>query len=341
MKFFEKTDTLLLFNTTVARRERNIEYFLGKNLEALFLIVRKTKTGFSTKVYTAGFETTRIKGSHAITDLWNQLAKELSHDKIIGINKAFISINEFNRLKRKLSKKFVDVSKDLVATRLKKSAAEIKKIQTVCRITDKILENIVSDFKFRSELEIQQHIYLKAREYGCTLAFSPIVANRDHAALPHHQPDTKKLKKGFLLLDFGVRKDGYCSDITRTFYIGNPSKQELDDYLKVLEVQKKCISAVKLGVSCAQLDGIARSRLGNQFIHSLGHGIGIEVHEGPALSEKSKNIVELGSVFTIEPGIYRKGKWGIRIEDDIAVTTSGVKVLTKFSKNLIMLKPSW
>jgi Xaa-Pro dipeptidase len=146
-----------------------------------------------------------------------------------------------------------------------------------------------------------------------------------------------------MVLDFGVKYKGYCADMTRTIYLGNPSTAEKQVYEKLRRVQEYCLQYAKAGMKASTLSKHAKTLLGKDskyFIHGLGHGIGVEIHELPGLFEKSKDVLEKGNVFTIEPGYYnKKTRIGIRIEDDILINDKGKKeVLTKSPKNLICIR---
>jgi Xaa-Pro aminopeptidase len=143
-------------------------------------------------------------------------------------------------------------------------------------------------------------------------------------------------RRGFCTLDFGVLLDGYCSDMTRTVHLGKPTTREWDVYHLVLEAQVAAVEAVRPGVTCGEVDEAARSvlrkvKLDKFFTHSTGHGVGLEIHEGPRLASKQEQVLEQGMVVTIEPGVYIPGEFGVRIEDMVLVTASGGDVLTAAS----------
>jgi Xaa-Pro aminopeptidase len=185
--------------------------------------------------------------------------------------------------------------------------------------------------------------YLDAEtaKLGLKTSFKPIVASGRNSANPHHD-NTGKLSKGFCIIDFGIKYNGYCSDITRTIYFGKPTTKETEIYDTVLGANNKCINSVKCGMKCSDADKLCRKVLGkysDKFIHGLGHGIGVEIHEGPTLNSKSKDVLKDGMVFTIEPGVYIKNIGGVRIEDDVVLLYNGEKkVLTKTTKKLLCFK---
>jgi len=172
------------------------------------------------------------------------------------------------------------------------------------------------------------------------LAFRPIVAFGNHTSIPHHKPTDRKLKQNdIVLLDFGCKVDGFCSDFSRTFFIGQPKPEWQKVYRIVKISQQKVLGAHRVwstqgtSVKAAQIDSIARDYIkkqgyGKQFVHGLGHGIGTRVHQYFKIGPKSKAIIKPGMVFTIEPGIYMKNRFGVRIEDVVYLSSSGLQILT-------------
>jgi len=175
------------------------------------------------------------------------------------------------------------------------------------------------------------------------MSFDTIVASGVRSALPHGRATSAPLpRRGFLTLDFGVILRGYCSDMTRTVYLGKPKADERNAYEAVLEAQEAGVAAVEPGASCGEVDEAARSvlrkaGLAEAFSHSTGHGVGLEIHEPPRIGAGQTTRLLSGMVVTIEPGIYLAGKYGIRIEDMVAVTRTGGQVLTPAPKALIEL----
>ncbi|MEK6894590.1 MAG: Xaa-Pro peptidase family protein [Nanoarchaeota archaeon] len=259
------------------------------------------------------------------------------NSKKVGIDFVNTSVTDFNMLKKRFDCEFFDISVFMDELRAVKDKDEIKKMREACKITDKILNQFVDNFsKFKTEEEVAAFLVYETRKLGCVESFEPIVASGKNGAVPHHTP-SGKLQNGFLVVDFGVKYLGYCSDITRTFYFGKPSIEEEKIYYDLLKEQERAISLVKPGKIIGDLCIEAEKNLRQKLIHSLGHGLGIEVHEFPYVSTNSKTKLSEGMTITIEPGEYIDGKYGIRIEDDLLVTKNGCEVLTKFSKKLICL----
>jgi len=219
---------------------------------------------------------------------------------------------------------------------------EIDYIKKACSITDKILKIAIKEIKkhsFKTEKEIYN--FLKERAYlnKCELAFKPIVAMHENAAEIHHKANDSRIKKGFLVLDFGVRYKGYCSDCTRTVYLGKPSKKEKELYNLVLSAQETAIMHIQPGVYAADIDLIARAVLQDyfrNFVHGTGHGVGKKIHQAPNLKPRGRRILRNDMILTVEPGLYFKNRFGIRIEDTILIKEKAI-ILNKSTKKMVIL----
>jgi Xaa-Pro aminopeptidase len=254
------------------------------------------------------------------------------------------SVAEFEALKKalpgKLRRSFFLAADGLVAKiREIKDVGEIKLMKKAaalgCQLFEGVLEHMVAG---ATEMEVAAQLELLARRGGAeAMSFETIVASGVRSALPHGRATRAKLpRRGFVTLDFGVVLDGYCSDMTRTVHMGKASEEEWDVYHSVLEAEKAAVAAVRPGVSCGDVDEAARSvlraaGLEKAFSHSTGHGVGLEIHEGPRVAAKQEQVLQPGMVITIEPGVYLPGKFGVRIEDMVLVTAKGGEVLTAVS----------
>jgi Xaa-Pro aminopeptidase len=209
-----------------------------------------------------------------------------------------------------------------------------------CRLFDQLLEHVVPG---ATEMEVAMALEYMARLEGAEkMSFEAIVAGGERSALPHGKATLAKIpKRGFVTLDFGVVLDGYCSDMTRTVHMGPARKGEFAVYEAVLAAQEAGVSAVRAGVTGAEVDEVTRgvltqAGLAEYFTHSTGHGVGLEIHEGPRLGKKLGNTppqeLKAGMIVTIEPGVYLPGKFGIRIEDTVLVTAKGCEILTPSPK---------
>ena len=195
-----------------------------------------------------------------------------------------------------------------------------------------------------SEVEVAAAMEYEARSKGAEgMSFSTIIAAAARSAVVHGRASAARIpRRGFVVCDFGVILAGYCSDRTRTVHVGRPSREARAFYAAVLEAQLAAISAVRAGVTAAEVDEAARSvlrkaKLARYFTHSTGHGLGLEIHEAPRLAAGQSQRLEAGMVITIEPGAYIPGKWGVRIEDVVVVTESGCEVLMPADKELVVI----
>lgn len=290
-----------------------------------------------------GFELLEISNNNSLDDIFKSLSKNI---KKIGIEEDNISLSESKKLKKYFK---LIPSKDLGNLRIIKSEDEILKIKKACRIGDEAFNYILKKIKSgitEKELAFELEYFIK-KEHA-DISFPPIIAFGKNSSIPHHQTSDQRLKtNSVVLLDFGVKFENYCSDMTRTVFFGKADDKFKKIYNTVLIAQQKAINYINLvgrrhstyEVNARDIDNVARNHIiKNGFPtipHSLGHGIGIEVHESPRLSPKSKDILKTGMVFSIEPGIYIPNYGGVRIEDLVVLKNKGVRLLTHSPKHLI------
>jgi len=219
---------------------------------------------------------------------------------------------------------------------MKKEFIYIKK---ACRLSDKVLQETIKNIKdknLKTELQTSDFIKKQIKDLNCKLAFKPIVANNSRKI--HHKARKKKFENGFIILDLGVKYKGYCSDLTRTIYLGKPSSYHKKLYNLLKKTQLKTIKNLKLNKRYKEIDIAARKNLKGYrkyFRHSLGHGVGKRIHQAPKLGPRNNKRLKNNIIFTIEPGIYFKNV-GIRIEDTILFNNHPI-ILTKSPKNLIVI----
>jgi Xaa-Pro aminopeptidase len=226
-----------------------------------------------------------------------------------------------------------------------KDADEIATMRAAAALGCRLFEGILATMQpGMTETAVAAELEHAARMAGAeAMSFPTIVASGVRSALPHgHATQARLPKSGFVTLDFGVMLDGYCSDMTRTVHMGRARAGERGAYDAVLEAQEAGVAAVRAGVTAGNVDEATRSvlrkaGLAEWFTHSTGHGVGLEIHEGPRLAAKQNQKLEAGMVVTIEPGIYMPGKFGIRIEDMVLVTATGSQILTPCTKAWIEL----
>ncbi|MFD1175897.1 M24 family metallopeptidase [Paenibacillus puldeungensis] len=222
---------------------------------------------------------------------------------------------------------------------------ELGRIRKAIEITDKAFEHILGFMKPGvSEREVSAELEYVMRRNGATSsAYPTIVASGVRSSLPHGLASEKLLGENeFVTLDFGASYEGYCSDLTRTVFIGEPTERHQEIYRIVLEANQTTLSGLKPGMTGKEGDSLARDCISGYgyseyFGHGLGHAFGLEIHEPMRFSQKTEDILEPGMILTVEPGVYLPDFGGVRIEDDILITDTGIEVLTKSSKELIVL----
>lgn len=262
----------------------------------------------------------------------------------VGFDDAQMTVKAHRRVVEDLAEgvEMVPASGLVEQLRRVKDNAELAHIATAAQIADRIYGRLAVDGLIgHTEEQVAWRIEVLAREFGAErLSFPPIVAAGAHGALPHAEPRNVKIRRGQLVVvDLGCVSGGYCSDATRTFATGAPSDHQREIYAIVLAAQRAALAAVRAGTAAAAVDAVAREQIaaagyGERFGHSLGHGVGLEVHEGPTLAAKSEDVLETGNVVTVEPGIYLDGDLGVRIEDLVVVAEDGPQVLSGFTKEL-------
>lgn len=343
----KKIDLALLLNLDSLDYNPNIFYFTGYKGIGAFLIPKDKKPFLMAPKMEVERAKKTFKKVYPLDKkkLFDSIKYILKRNKIkfrvLGIDYSSTNVNTFKALKKEFKKiKIKDISKELMDQRKIKTVDEINKLTKACSIADNILKNCFKNFKkFKTEHDVAFFLESETKKASCDLSFPPIVASGKNASMPHYEPENIKLKKGFCVIDFGVKYRGYCSDITRTVYIGKPNEKEKEIYNFLLKIQNSLIKNIKINDKCEKLYNNCVKQLKNYskyFTHGLGHGVGIEIHELPNLTLNSKDKIEKNIVFTIEPGIYIPDKFGIRIEDTV-LFDGKTTVLTKISKDLINL----
>lgn len=266
--------------------------------------------------------------------------------KKLGFESKTVSYNKYQEYKEKFVGVELEATEDLIKEMRKiKDKSEIDKIRKAVEITDKAFDHILNFIEpgiTEREVALELEYFMKKRGAEKN-AFDFIVASGKRSSMPHGVASDKKIENGdFVTMDFGTFYNGYCSDMTRTVVVGEPSKKQKKIYNIVLDAQKSVIEKIKPGMTGKEIDGIARDIIkekgyGDNFGHGLGHGIGVEVHEGPRASYTTDEIIEKGMVMTDEPGIYLSDWGGVRIEDDLLITEDGCEVLNNSPKELIKI----
>jgi Xaa-Pro aminopeptidase len=261
-----------------------------------------------------------------------------------GFDDAHLSVKAHAKLASEVSADVDLVSAGGLVEELRaiKEPGEVQALRAATQIADRAYAELRSaGLVGRTEREVARSIVRFLEDSGADeVSFPPIVAAGENGALPHAVPRDVEIPSGTLVVvDLGARLDGYCSDCTRTFATGPLPDSHIEAYEAVRSTQEAALEQVRDGAVCRELDAQAReaiqSRLGISFDHGLGHGVGLEVHEGPRLARTSEGSLETGNAVTVEPGVYVPGEFGIRIEDLVVVTDDGCEVLTGFPKELV------
>ena len=290
-------------------------------------------------------------GHEDTDDAWDIVLKTIQErgalPTSIAIEKSHLTVERKERMEQLFpGVTFGRLDEQLNSMRNIKSEEELEKLREAARLADYAVEvgcNAIEEGK--TELEILMAIEFELKKKGAEkMAFDTMVLSGPKTASPHGNPGNRKIKKGdFVLFDLGVVYQGYCSDITRTVAFGEPTDAQREIYETVRKAEQAAVDSVRPGVKAMEIDKAARNVIeqagyGSYFTHRVGHGLGISVHEYPSVTGTNELVLEEGMVFTIEPGIYHPGITGVRIEDDVVVTADGVEVLTKFPKELQILK---
>lgn len=287
-------------------------------------------------------QVTEFERLEASRELLGDLAARLKGRA--GFDDAHVSVKAHAALAEKVSDdvELVPAAGLVEALRAVKDEAELAAIRAAASLADRAYEQLRdTGLVGRTEREVARSIVRQLEDLGADeVSFPPIVAAGAHGALPHASPRDVEIPSGVLVVvDLGARLDGYCSDCTRTFATGPLEDRAREGYEVVRRAQEAALGEVRAGAVAKEVDAMAHelveSGFGVGFDHGLGHGVGLEVHEGPRLARTAEGSLEAGNVVTVEPGLYVPGDFGIRIEDLVAVTADGREVLTGFPKELV------
>lgn len=329
-------------------------YLTGYTSSDIIIVIYKdSRYIFTDKRYTT--ELTALLGDvyeivdGNIGDIYKHLRglKRIGIDEDISYSQFLLTVNTFNDYTydgKSDSRLLIPIHSVISKIRAVKSECEIKAIERSQSITDSAFKEIQHYIKRGvSEIEIAARLDYLINSMGARTAFDTIVAFGENTACPHAHPSFRQLKDGeFVTMDFGAKLNGYCSDMTRTLAFGSADAEMRKVYDSVLRANIIGISALRAGKSGCDVDKEARDYLtscgyGEFFTHSLGHSVGIDIHEEPVLSARNSKPLLSGTVITIEPGVYIPGKFGVRIEDMLKITEEGAYNLTKSSKSLIII----
>ncbi|HUL43391.1 MAG TPA: aminopeptidase P family protein [Bacteroidota bacterium] len=336
------------FLVTFLPHIRYLSGFSGSN--AICIVTRSSQTILSDGRYTDQIRSEVKEWDVFITktDLLDEMRKRklLPRGTRLGFDGNSVHFSQYQEMKKLFpSVKFLPKADCLERIAAVKDAGEVEKIEKAVEISDAVFSELLPLITSGiAELDLAAEISYRQRKHGAEAdAFETIVASGERSALPHGKASSKKIQNGeFVTLDFGAVYEGYHSDLTRTVAVGKIPAEGKKIYSTVHDAQQKAIDAAKSGMKARDLDAVARRhirKLGYEkfFRHSLGHGIGLQIHEPPRISVLSKAVLEEGNVITIEPGIYVPGFGGVRIEDDIHITDAGIQVLNRSPKELLIL----
>lgn len=332
---------------------KNIAYLTGFKGSNGYLIIDKEDIFFITdsryQEYAESILPKKVKfilQNGSFTDTLKTLADKFS-DNTVYLEKHSITLSLYETLIKETPNISYKTSEDYVnQMRIIKDENEIDVLKKAAQITDNCVEHLKSYIKPGiTEWDVAIEIEYFYKKNGCRkTSFDSIVASGAGASMPHYTPSmTKKIRSGeMVLIDMGCEYNGYNSDLTRTLFVGSITKEFEEVYQVVSNAQQKAINLVKEGMKTSELDNIAREVISNAgygkyFGHSLGHGIGIDVHELPAVNSNGEYVLQENVIISIEPGIYLPKKGGVRIEDMVRITKTGCEVLTKSSKEIIIL----
>lgn len=332
----------------------NVRYLCGFTGSAGMLLVSDAQSVFFTDVRYDTQAHEEVKAAKVVVaskPILQTLADSLRKRRrsrrpwVIGLESDHLTIGEKKRLNqlRPTGTALKDAPSTVERLRMVKDAEELERIRTAvdlgARLFDRALQMIRPGVK---ESEVAAEMEFTARKAGAQeMSFQTIIASGARSALPHGRASEQPIVPGsFVVCDFGVILSSYCSDQTRTVWVGNASNEARQAYEAVKEAQQAAVEAVRPGIAVGDVDEAGRKVLGKAgigkyFTHSTGHGVGLEIHEAPRVAAGQKEILKPGMVITIEPGVYFPGKWGIRIEDIVAVTDSGCEVFTPTSKEFL------
>jgi Xaa-Pro aminopeptidase len=342
------------FDALLVSHLPNIRYLCGFTGSAGLLLVEQTGSVFFSDFRYDAQAREEVKGAKVVIArkaVLSSLGEFLGSRRkrvrswAIGIEAEHFTIAEKKRLAefKPAGVRLKDAPSIVERARLVKDSDELKLIREAvllgAKLFDRALEVLRPGVK---ETEVAGEMEYAARRAGAEeMSFSTIIASGARSALPHGRASDQRIAAGgFVVCDFGVILSGYCSDQTRTVWVGSAPAEARRAYEAVREAQQSAIDAVRPGATAGDVDEAARkvlrkADLGRYFTHSTGHGVGLEIHEIPRVAAAQKEVLKPGMVITIEPGVYFPGKWGVRVEDMVAVTTSGCEVMTPTSKDFL------
>ena len=327
----------------------NIKYLTNIQAEGILLVTRKENIFITDGRY--------IEYVHSTLTLFDEIIvydiKDVSKDDYenffmfcenVGFEENYVTYAKYKEYMRKYKvNSLVETEKMIEKQRMVKDEEEIENLRKACKVTDECFEHIVNYIRpGMTEKQISREIDYYYYKNAQGLSFETIVASGENSSKPHAIPTDRKIQNvDIITIDMGCKINGYCSDMTRTIFVGQVPEYVKPVYELVLKNQKQVLQDMKENANTKQIAKMVDNdfKLNNyDLIHALGHGVGLEIHEGPVLSINSENILRENMVVTNEPGIYIPGQFGVRIEDTVLITKGGCETLTKSNKNYVIVK---
>ena len=326
----------------------NVKYLTGINAEGIFLITRKENIYITDGRYIEYVNSILTPFDEIIIDDFKNISKEdyenyFTFCENVGFEENFVTYAQYKQFMHRYKiNNLVEADSIFEQLRAIKDDEEIKYIKEACEVTDKCFKSILEFIKpGLTEKQIAKKIEDYFIENSDGKSFDTIVASGENSSKPHAMPsDRIIMEQDIITIDMGCKINGYCSDMTRTIFMGEPTPKQKQIYDLVLKNQKNVIDRIKDGANIKDISKIVESDFsvnGYDMIHSLGHGVGLDIHEKPYINSKNENLLKEDMVITNEPGIYIPGDFGVRIEDTILVTKQGAMILTESSKECIIL----
>lgn len=327
----------------------NVKYLTGIEAEGILLLTRKENIYITDSRYTEYVTSILTPFDEIVVDDQKNISKDDFENYFmfcenVGFEEDYITYAKYKEYMHKFRiNNFVEATKIIESLRMIKDNKEIEYIKKACKITDDCFNMLIQYIKpGMTEIQVARKIQDFYKDFAEGESFETIVASGENTSKPHAIPTNRKIEKqDIVLIDMGCKVKGYCSDMTRTIFIGEPTEEQLKIYKLVLKNQKQVLDDIQEGKNIKNLS----RRLENNFeeygydmIHSLGHGVGLEIHEKPFVNSKNDNSLKENMVITDEPGIYLPGKFGIRIEDTVLVKKQGNQALTESTKECIIIK---
>ncbi len=350
--YARETDAILILQGTENSVDKTFFYLTGVEgglFEGSALVVKPDQL----KIITSALEeeTARKTGLEVVVadgkaDFENSVKDALKGADVVGLNYQALTLEQYKKLLRIVpEKEFIDVSSSIMESRIMKSPDELNKLREAAKIGSEAFDQVLPKIKEGiTESQLASELAYEMMKLGASEpSFSSIVAFGENASMPHYSPGERKLRKNeFVLMDFGARYKRYCSDITRTVVYGKATEEMKEMYDVVYRAQTESMNIIKENVNGKDVDLAARkvvdeSKFKGRFIHSLGHGVGMDVHDHPALASTYDFPLKESMVVTVEPGVYIPKVGGVRIEDDVIVKKDTFELITTAPRDLIEL----